>query len=312
MRNDELSPRWWQSPSCANSRLVSVAEIEECQPDQAELHRRIAFLEARLGEEIALRGRQEERLAEEDKMQALGHLATDITHDFNHVLQAVRSGLSLIERRLTSDSEGLRRITLMMAKAVEQGESVTRRLLSFAHRSEPEIEPVDVLPLLREIHEMLAQTLGNTIAVCVVTEGDLPPALAHKGQLEMVLVNLMVNARDAISAKSNAGGRITLRAARSQVEADQVHEQGLKPGTYVCLSVTDTGSGMDTSTLARAGEPFFTTKPVGKGTGLGLASARRFALSSNGALVIKSVPTLGTTVSLWLPQASAPSMSFKP
>lgn len=269
---------------------------------EAALRRRVQALEARVREEEAARIALEARLAQAQRMQALGQLAGGVAHDFNHVLQAVCSGLALIERRPSLDPETLGRITDMMAKAAERGKLVTRRLLAFARRCEPAAEPVDVPALLRELHEMLACTLGSRIAVCVAAERDLPPALADKGQLETVLVNLVANARDAMPA---AGGRITLGATAAQAWVGQVPAPSLSPGAYLRLSVADTGAGMDSMTLARAGEPFFTTKPPGQGTGLGLAMAREFAERSGGALVLTSAPGQGTTVSLWLPQAQA-------
>lgn len=278
--------------------------------DREDLRGQIQALEAKLGEEIAARAALEARLAQAHKMQALGQLAAGVTHDFNHLLQVVRSGVSLLERRLPPGLEGPERITHMISKAVEHGEIVTRRLLSFAHRCELDVGPVDISALLGELHEMLACTLGDRIAVCVATEGGLRPALADKGQLEAVLVNLVANARDAISATPTGGGRITLRAAGAQDGPGPA--LGLGDGAYVRLSITDTGAGMDSATLARAEEPFFTTKPAGRGTGLGLAMARDFAERSGGKLVLASAPGRGTTVTLWLPQAASPALSSEP
>jgi len=183
----------------------------------------------------------------------------------------------------------------MVADAARRGTSVTRRLLAFARREELRPDTLDVGALLEGLHEILSATLGAGIRVEVEAEPGLPPVLADRGQLETVLVNLATNARDAMPR----GGRLTLSAGVERVEAGR--PGGLAAGAYVRLCVADSGEGMDAATLARAAEPFFTTKPLGQGTGLGLAMARSFAEGSGGALAIGSAPGEGTRVSLWLP-----------
>jgi CheY-like chemotaxis protein len=239
-------------------------------------------------------------------MEALGQLAGGIAHDFNNVLQAVIGGLSLIQRR-SGDAEVVKHLAAMAGDAAQRGAAITGRLLTFARQSALRAEPVRPLPLLEGLHEMLAHTLGVGIAMRIVADQDLPALLADKGQLETVLVNLAVNARDAM-----ANGGTLLLAAASEAVLDSAHPARLAPGRYLRLTVSDTGLGMDAATLARASEPFFTTKPLGQGTGLGLAMARGFAQQSRGGFAIDSVLGHGTTVTLWLPEAASISVTSDP
>ena len=249
--------------------------------------------EARREREAAL-----ERLAQAQRMEALGRLAGGVAHDFNNVLQAVLGGARVIQRR-PGDAKAVQRLAGMVAEAAERGASVTRRLLAFARRGELRVEPVEIGPLLTGLHEVLTHTLGANIRVRIEADPALPVILTDRGQLETVLVNLAVNARDAMAP--HGGGDLTLSAALEEVPAGAEHPAALPPGTYLRLAVADTGAGMDAATLARAGEPFFTTKLKGEGTGLGLAMAKGFAEQSGGALDIQSEPGQGTVVTLWLP-----------
>jgi signal transduction histidine kinase/ActR/RegA family two-component response regulator len=239
--------------------------------------------------------------AQRQRMEALGKLAGGIAHDVNNVMQAVRSGASLIRRR-ASDPSAVDQLARMIEGASERGASVTRRLLAFARRGELRAEPVDPAALLADLEQVLNHTLGADVAVEVRAGDALPPLLVDKGQLETTLLNLATNARDAMPE----GGLVTLQAAALR------DPEGLVPGRYVALSVRDTGMGMDGETLARAAEPFFTTKALGQGTGLGLAMARGFAEQSGGALRIESEPGRGTCVSLLLPAASAEAVAPSP
>ena len=228
---------------------------------------------------------------------ALGQLAGGIAHDFNNVLQGVAGAASLIERR-PADQAAVRRLARLTLEAAERGASITRRLLAFGRRGDLRAEAVDVPPLLDGLRDILAHTLGAALDIRVSHPPDLPAIVVDKGQLETVLVNLATNARDAMPA----GGRLTFSAGAETVPpCGPAHPSGLAPGHYVRLAVTDTGAGMDAATLARAGEPFFTTKDVGSGTGLGLPMARGFAEQSGGALLVESSPGQGTSITLWLP-----------
>jgi len=247
------------------------------------------------------------RAAHAERMQALGQLAGGIAHDFNNILQAVQGGASLIHKR-AADPDSAQRFARMILDATERGTSITRRLLSFARRGDLRAEPVDPAELLTGLRDVLTYTLGSSIAVEVVLSPALPPLLADKGQLETVIVNLATNARDAMSD----GGTLTLSATVETVTETATHPADLRPGWYVRLSVADTGTGIDQPNLTRVLEPFFSTKPPGQGTGLGLSMAKGFTEQSGGGLSIDSGSLLsgtdpgvphGTTVTLWLPVA---------
>jgi CheY-like chemotaxis protein len=187
----------------------------------------------------------------------------------------------------------------MAEGAAKRGAAVTSRLLAFARNDELVAAAVPTAELLEGVREILVHTLNKSIKILTVWDPATPPLLADRAQLETVLVNLAVNARDAMPE----GGQLTISGASDTVS--ERNPQGLAPGQYVRLGVTDTGSGMDAATLERACEPFFTTKPLGQGTGLGLAMARGFAQQSGGGFAISSILGQGTTVMLWFPQALA-------
>jgi PAS domain S-box-containing protein len=250
----------------------------------------------------------EARLAEAARMEALGRLAGGIAHDFNNVLQAVGSGLALAARRLPAEPEAAQRFIDLSIEAVGRGSAVTGRLLSFARRDALRAEPIGVPPLLAGLVEMLRHTIGPEITLHAEAADDLPRLLADRGQLEAVLVNLANNARDAMPR----GGLLVFRAALAEPAGDPAAPPRLGAGPYLRLSVVDRGEGMTPEVLARVSEPFFTTKPPGRGTGLGLAMARGFAEQSGGGLSIESAPGQGTTVSLWLPRAPAEAEAPSP
>jgi signal transduction histidine kinase/ActR/RegA family two-component response regulator len=267
---------------------------------EAVLHRLTDDLEARVQEEVAAREAAQARAAHAERVQALGQLAGGIAHDFNNVLQAVEGAAALIERRVRSETD-VRRLVRIILDASERGASITRRLLTFGRRGDLHAEALDVVALLTGMQEMLGHTLGANIEVGVKLAPGLPPLFADKGQVETVLVNLATNGRDAMPE----GGQLTLSAGTEIVpQTGLAHPCGLSPGRYVRLTVADTGEGMEPGTLARLGEPFFTTKGVGLGTGLGLPMAKGFAEQSGGALRVESAPGKGTTVTLWLPAAA--------
>ena len=267
-----------------------AAALEAAVDDRT---RELTLTNARLQAEIDDRRSTETALVQAQKVQAVGQLAGGIAHDFNNVLQAVLGGVALIRKRAV-DSPAVQRLASMIEESARRGESITRRLLTFSRRDPLRAEPLDIPSLLDSMREVLGATLGARIRVQVRAAPRLPTLLADRGQLEAVLVNLATNARDAMPK----GGTLTLSAEVEELGADA---GCVPPGRYVRLSVSDTGDGMDTATLARASDPFFTTKPLGQGTGLGLTMARSFAQASRGRLRIDSAQGEGTTVSIWLP-----------
>jgi signal transduction histidine kinase/CheY-like chemotaxis protein len=264
--------------------------------ESARQRQELSATQARLTRELQERQEAEARLHQGQKMQAIGQLAGGIAHDFNNVLQAISGGASLIERN-PGDAAQARRLARMIAEAAGRGAAVTRRLLAFSRRSDLRAEAIDPATLLTDMREILTHTLGAGIGISVLVPADTPKLRADKEQLETVLINLAANARDAM----NGNGLLTL-AARAEAGSGS---PDLKPGRFVRITVRDTGVGMAAATIARATEPFFTTKPKGEGTGLGLAMARGFAEQSDGALAIESKEGVGTSVSLWFPVAEA-------
>ena len=238
------------------------------------------------------------QLSQAQKVQALGQLAGGIAHDFNNILQTTSGAATLISRR-PGDPVQVKRLAKIAVDAAARGASITQRLLSFARRGEMQVEPLVTAELLEGVREVLAHTLGVAVTVRAVVPEGLPPLLSDRGQLETALVNLGTNARDAM----RDGGTLTFSAAADRMFGQAAHSAGLAPGGYIRIEVADTGCGMDDDTLARVFEPFFTTKERGHGTGLGLSMVKGFVEQSGGKLSIRSQPGVGTTITLWLPQA---------
>jgi PAS domain S-box-containing protein len=258
---------------------------------------------AKITRDITERKKSQEQLEQareivlqSQKMEAIGHLTGGIAHDFNNLLMAVLSSLELIRKRLPDDP----RLLMLLDNAVQgaqRGAVLTRRMLAFARRQELNQEALMIPELVRGMTDLLQRSLGSSIGIETRFPLVSKPVLADANQLEMVLLNLVVNARDAMVD----GGRIVIATRDEIVSAGD--KGGLKPGAYVCLSVTDTGIGMDEETLRRATEPFFTTKGVGKGTGLGLSMVHGLADQFGGRFTLKSRLGEGTTAELWLPAA---------
>jgi CheY-like chemotaxis protein/two-component sensor histidine kinase len=211
---------------------------------------------------------------------------------------AVLGNLDLLRKHLANDPKA-RRLIDGAIQGAERGATLTKRMLAFARRQELKPETVDVPSLVHSMVEMLGRSLGPGVQIATDFEPDLPPTRVDPNQLELALLNLALNARDAMPL----GGQLTISAHREQVTVGDV--PGLAPGDYVCIAERDTGNGMDEPTLKRATEPFFTTKGTGRGTGLGLSMVDGLVAQSGGAMRITSQPGLGTTVELWLPISEA-------
>ncbi|WP_431269979.1 response regulator [Dankookia sp. P2] len=273
----------------------------------ATLERRVAERTAQLAAEAAARSAAQDRLRHTQKLEALGQLSGGVAHDFNNASAAVLAGIALLEKRhgaaLAAAGPGASRLLAGLREAAERGAAISRRMLAFARREELRATEVDPTELLRNLRAVLANAIGPVVRVAVDAPAVLPALRVDRAQLETTLINLAVNARDAMPK----GGTVTLGAAVEEVAGDPAGlaapPVSLAPGQYVRLWVADTGIGMDTATLTRAAEPFFTTKPRDKGTGLGLSMADGFAAQSGGTMRIDSAPGRGTSVSLWLPCA---------
>ncbi|HEY0424128.1 MAG TPA: PAS domain S-box protein, partial [Rhodopila sp.] len=279
--------------------MESVLDVTALRRAQADLRQLNRDLEHRVVQEVASREAAQIRAAHAERMQALGQLAGGIAHDFNNILQVVAGSAALIERR-PDDVTAIIRIVRRIIDSANRGAAITRRMLIFARRGKLEAEAVAPATLLEGLREICSYTLGPGIDIRVQLAPNLPRLVADKSQLETALVNMATNARDAMPN----GGVLTF-SARLDVMASAMSDQaGLIPGAYIRLAVSDNGTGMDSTLLARVAEPFFTTKGVGQGTGLGLSMVKGFAEQSGGSFSISSEVGAGTTVSLWLPQAT--------
>jgi signal transduction histidine kinase len=295
-------------PELMRAKVKVFAELyrktRELELLNAELERRVAERTAELARTNAeLERRVEQRTREREaalaqvhemqKMESLGQLTGGVAHDFNNLLMAVLGNLSVLKRRLNDNASLVRLIDGAIAGA-ERGAVLTKRMLAFARRQELKPATVQLNALTTGMEEMLRRTLGPTVTIDFAVPANLPSVRVDPHQFELALLNLAVNARDAMPE----GGRLTISAHR---ETDRTAVRRLPEGEYLCILVTDTGSGMDEATLQRATEPFFTTKGTGKGTGLGLSMVHGLAAQSGGAMRIDSQPGKGTTVRLWLP-----------
>ncbi len=243
---------------------------------------------------IAERERTAEQLRHLQKLESIGQLTGGVAHDFNNLLTAVLGNLELLRKRVPDDPSIDRLIDGAMQGA-QRGASLTQRLLAFARRQALEPKPVDMVELVRGMHDLLRRSIGPAVDMEVDLPANLPPAQADANQIELALLNLAVNARDAMPDGGTLGIALDLSVTEDTPD--------VAAGRYVRLLVSDTGDGMDGETLKRAIEPFFSTKEVGKGTGLGLSMIHGLALQLQGALRLFSEPGRGTRAELWLPVA---------
>ena len=243
-----------------------------------------------------------EALFQSQKLEAIGQLTGGVAHDFNNLLMAVLGSLEIVSKRMEYDP----RISPFIENAVQaarRGATLTQRMLAFARKQELEMGPVDVIDAVSGMTEIMDRALGPSVLVTTRFPQRLPSVHTDRGQLESAVLNLAMNARDAMPR----GGPITITAATRNV--DEENPLDMAAGQYVVLSVTDVGEGMDEKTLSRATEPFFTTKGIGKGTGLGLSMVHGLAQQSGGAFTLKSRKGSGTTAELWLPVASGEAVA---
>lgn len=246
----------------------------------------------------------EEALRQAQKMEAIGQLTGGVAHDFNNLLTPILGGLDMLQRRIGSDEKTQRIIAGALASA-QRAQTLVQRLLAFARRQPLRPTAVDIVQLVDGIRDLIATTVGPQVTLECRMEEDLPAAHADANQLEMALLNLAVNARDAMPG----GGRLSISAAKAKIGVGQA--QDLDAGNYILIVVQDTGTGMDAATLSRAVEPFFSTKEVGHGTGLGLSMIHGLAAQLGGALRIESRVGQGTIISLFLREADKEARSLR-
>ncbi len=249
--------------------------------------------------EVKRREDAEARLRQSQKMEAVGQLTGGVAHDFNNLLTVVTGSLDMLQRRMDGGNARDLRLVTNAIEGAQRAAALTHRLLAFSRQQPLEPKPVDTNKLVAGTSELLRRTLGEAIAIETVLAGGLWKTHADPNQLESAILNLAVNARDA----TPNGGKLTIETANAALdEAYAATREEVRPGQYVMISVSDTGTGMPPEVAQRVFEPFFTTKPVGKGTGLGLSQVYGFMKQSSGHVALYSEPGQGTTVKLYLPR----------
>ena len=282
--------------------------LEELQTAEGRLTHLNGSLEARIAErtealssannqlmqEIAVRERAQAALAQSQKMEAVGQLTGGIAHDFNNLLTVIFGNLELIQRR--TDDEKTAKLADFARQAADRAAKLTHQLLAFSRTQNLMLKAVDANALVTGMHDLLGRTIGPMVRIEMALDPGAPWALADANQLELAILNLSINARDAMGE----GGVLTISTGRQAAQGVD-----LAPGDYAVISVRDTGSGIPPDLMAKVFDPFFTTKPIGKGTGLGLSQVYGIAQQSGGTVRLASVEGRGTTVEIWLPEAEA-------
>jgi signal transduction histidine kinase/DNA-binding response OmpR family regulator len=284
-----------------NARLFEAAqnEIQQRRAAEAELQALNAGLEERIAAELDHRMQAEEALRQAQKMEAVGQLTGGVAHDFNNLLTVIIGGLDTIRRNAPDGNARLSRALEMAAQGAARAATLTARLLAFSRRQPLEPKPLDLNLVVRDSTELLHRTLGETIELEGVLAPRLWPVEVDQNQLESAILNLAVNARDAMPE----GGKLTIETANTLLdEAYSATDSEVTPGQYAMIAISDTGAGMPREVLERAFEPFYTTKDVGKGTGLGLSMVYGFVKQSGGHVLLYSEPGQGTTVKLYFPR----------
>lgn len=298
--------------AAAVSRLNLVGDMNAAQEalkmSEAALRASNETLEERVTErtqafevEQTHRENAEEKLRQSQKMEAIGQLTGGIAHDFNNMLTGITGSLDLIRRRMDEGQmQDIHRFMDAASTSAQRAAALTQRLLAFARRQSLDTKASDVNSLVADMDELLRRTLGEQVRFEIVLGAGLWPALIDPNQLESALLNLALNARDAMPD----GGRLTIETANThRDQTNALDNEELTPGSYVVICVSDTGCGMSPEVIAKAFDPFFTTKPSGQGTGLGLSMIYGFAKQSGGNIRIESEVGKGTTIKLYLPRA---------
>ncbi|RZL31580.1 MAG: response regulator, partial [Rubrivivax sp.] len=285
-------------PLSDRGRVIGALKVRSRQPQRfgPDEQRFLESLASLLGTCLQ-RAQTEEALNHAQRLESVGQLTGGIAHDFNNLLTVIQGNLQVLEE-LPADAPEVARQQLVSAamRASRRGAELTGKLLAFSRRQVLQPSAVDVHALLHPLSDMLRRTLDQRIAISVHVAAACPPVLADAGQLEAALLNIAINARDAMLD----GGALSFNAAIAEALPDGLRQE-LGEGRFVCIAVSDTGAGMPEAVKERAFEPFFTTKGVGRGTGLGLSAVYGFVKQSKGAVALESAPGQGTTISLYLP-----------
>jgi signal transduction histidine kinase len=279
--------------------LAEAAQRLEQEVDARTRELREALL--RLEAEAEERARAEEALRQAQKMEAVGQLTGGIAHDFNNMLTGIIGAIDILKRRISSGRlDDLDRFMDAASTSAQRAAALTSRLLAFSRRQSLDSRPTDVCKLIHSLEDLLRRTMNESIEVEILSSPPLPTALVDANQLESAIINLAINARDAMPD----GGRLMLSCEEVELDAECcARNPGITPGRYIMVGVSDTGVGIDDDTLDKVFDPFFTTKPIGQGTGLGLSMVYGFAKQSNGLVRINSTVGEGTVVRIFLPVA---------
>ena len=279
--------------------IGAVVDVTEAASARRALEELNATLEQRIVAEVEQRTRTEEALRQAQKMDVIGQLTGGVAHDFNNLLTVIIGGLDTIRRAHPDDQQRFRRSTDMALQGAQRAVSLTSRLLAFSRRQPLEPQPLELSGLVRDMNQLLQGTLGEQIELECVHGARLWRIEADQNQLATAVLNLAVNARDAMPG----GGKLTIETANTELDENAAAADAeVAPGQYVALAVSDTGVGMSRETLTRVFEPFFTTKEAGRGTGLGLSMVYGFVKQSGGHVTIYSEQNQGTTVRLYFPR----------
>ena len=277
----------------------TVIDVTNRKVTEERLHQLNERLEEQVEAEIAKRAEAEEALRQSQKMEAVGQLTGGIAHDFNNLLAGITGSLEVIERRLSEGrTDGIERFIGAAQTSAQRAAALTQRLLAFSRRQTLDPRPTDVNRLVFGMEDLITRTVGPSIKVEVVGAAGLWPARIDTAQLESALLNLAINARDAMPD----GGHLTIETANKWLDNRAGRERDLSPGQYISVCVTDTGTGIAKDIAERIFDPFFTTKPIGQGTGLGLSMIHGFVRQSGGQIRVYSEPGHGTTMCLYLPR----------
>ena len=296
---DGVITRWIGASTDIDDRLRQAAELEQ--------------LNETLEEQVATRTRElmaaEEALRQSQKMEAVGQLTGGIAHDFNNLLTGITGSLEIMGNRIAQGRfNEIERYTTAAQGAARRAAALTHRLLAFSRRQTLDPRPIDANRLIGGLEELIRRTVGPQVEVEVVAAGGLWATLVDPNQLENALLNLCINARDAMPT----GGRLTIETGNRWLDARAAEQRDMEPGQYISVCVSDTGTGMSADVIAKAFDPFFTTKPLGVGTGLGLSMIYGFARQSGGQVRIYSEEGDGSMVCIYLPRHLGPAEAAEP